>query len=126
MSFSTAINCMDGRTQLPVNQYMQEQFGAEYVDTITEPGPVAALADRQSGPMVKSICERIDISVDKHGSSAICIVAHAKCAGNPVAAETQASQLKTACEFLKDRYRGCTVVGVWLDTDWVVKEKHRL
>ena len=44
MSFYTAINCMDGRVQLPVIYYLKERFGVPYVDVITEPGPVALLS----------------------------------------------------------------------------------
>ena len=39
MRFCTVINCMDGRVQLPVIRHMKERFNAEYVDSITEPGP---------------------------------------------------------------------------------------
>jgi len=42
MSFCTAINCMDGRTQLPVNEFMRRKLGVAYVDTITEAGSVRA------------------------------------------------------------------------------------
>jgi hypothetical protein len=44
MAFCTAVTCMDGRVQLPVNAYLRERFGADFVDTITEPGPNAVLA----------------------------------------------------------------------------------
>ncbi len=39
MSFCTAINCMDGRTQLPVIEFLKNKLSVEYVDTVTEPGP---------------------------------------------------------------------------------------
>jgi len=39
MIFCTAVNCMDGRVQLPVINYLKERFSANYVDMITEPGP---------------------------------------------------------------------------------------
>jgi len=39
MSFYTAINCMDGRVQLPVITYLQKRFGVEHVDSITAAGP---------------------------------------------------------------------------------------
>ena len=38
MCFCTAVNCMDGRVQLPVTSYLQERFNVEHVDSITEPG----------------------------------------------------------------------------------------
>jgi hypothetical protein len=43
-SFATAINCMDGRTQIPVTDYVRKKYKVEYVDMITEPGPIKVLA----------------------------------------------------------------------------------
>jgi hypothetical protein len=37
--FAAAINCMDGRAQLPVIEWLKRECGVDYVDTITEPGP---------------------------------------------------------------------------------------
>ena len=37
--FGTAINCLDGRVQLPVSNWMKMQFHLDYIDMITEPGP---------------------------------------------------------------------------------------
>jgi hypothetical protein len=37
MKFATAINCRDGRTQLPVIEWLKKEYGATYVDMITEP-----------------------------------------------------------------------------------------
>lgn len=42
--FGTALNCMDGRTQDAVKQFLQERYGVEYVDQITEPGIVRVIA----------------------------------------------------------------------------------
>ena len=39
ITFATAINCIDGRTHLPVIDYMRGQFGVDFVDMVTEPGP---------------------------------------------------------------------------------------
>jgi len=39
MEFCTAINCMDGRVQIPVISFLEERFNARYVDVISEPGP---------------------------------------------------------------------------------------
>lgn len=36
--FGTALNCIDGRTQIPIINWMKENFGLDYVDLITEPG----------------------------------------------------------------------------------------
>ena len=43
--FGTAINCMDGRVQEPVAKFLKEIYGIDFVDTITEPGPVKILSE---------------------------------------------------------------------------------
>jgi len=119
-TFCTIVNCMDGRTQLPVNTFMLKKTGADYADTITEPGPVRILCEPDN-PLQKSIFDRLDISVEKHGSKTICIVAHADCAGNPVSDDTQLEQLKSATVALKNRYPESTIIPVWVDDDtWTV------
>ena len=118
MSFCTAINCMDGRTQLPVNEYLRRQLDVDYVDTITEAGPVRILAEQQDSQTAKSILERINISVNKHGSKTIAIVAHHDCAGNPVDKDKQLSQLKTATQWLSRKYPDVKVIGLWVDLNW--------
>lgn len=45
MSFCTAVNCIDGRVQLPVIRYLQERYGVLYVDVVSESGPVHSLAE---------------------------------------------------------------------------------
>ncbi|MBC8481830.1 MAG: hypothetical protein H8D47_04110, partial [Planctomycetes bacterium] len=70
-SFCTAVNCMDGRVQLPVMNYMVASFGTGYVDSVTESGPVRYLAECQDSQQAKSILERVDLSVDVHGSRTV-------------------------------------------------------
>ena len=92
MSFCTVINCMDGRTQIPVNNYMIGLLDVDYVDTITEPGPVKILSELQDSDLARSILSRVDISTNKHGSKCIALIAHHDCAGNPLAEEQQKEQ----------------------------------
>jgi len=122
MSFCTAINCMDGRTQLPVNVYLREQLDVDYVDTITEPGPVRILAEEPDGETTKSILRRIDVSVKKHGSQCIAVVAHYDCTGNPAAEAEQRGQLDLAVRFIAAQYPGVRVLGLWVDSDWAVAQ----
>ena len=113
---------MDGRTQLPVNEYLRLQLNVDYVDTITEAGPVRILAEQQDTQTTKSILERVNISVNKHGSKTIVLVAHHDCAGNPVDKEKQLSQLKTATQWLSGKYPDVQVLGLWVDSAWMVSE----
>jgi hypothetical protein len=113
---------MDGRTQIPVNEYLKKRFKAEHVDTITEPGPNAILADRLKPYLLESIFDRLHISVDKHGSNGIGIVGHHDCAGNPTPYEKQIEHLKKAVELVKGRYNRCEVIALWVDENWEVHE----
>jgi len=122
MSFATAVNCVDGRVQEPVREHLVERFGVAYVDMITEAGPVALLADEQQSPLTRSIFERVAISVDKHQSSGIAVIAHHDCAGNPVDEATQRSQLGRAVRFVASRYPKLPVVGLWVNADWQAEE----
>ena len=83
MRFCTAINCMDGRVQIPVIQYLKDRFDADYVDAVTEPGPNRILAEDADTRIRQSIDRRVGISVEGHGSVGIAVVGHHDCAGNP-------------------------------------------
>lgn len=122
MSFCTVINCMDGRVQLPVNEYLCRELSVDNVDTITEAGPVRILAEEQQSALADSILARVDISVNKHKSKAVAIVAHYDCAGNPVGRDVQLEQLESAIKFLNDKYPDVKIFGLWVDSDWNVEQ----
>ena len=115
--FCTAINCMDGRVQLPVITFLKGYFEVAFVDSITEAGPVRVFDETTDAALLQSIMERVDISVNHHGSRFIAVCAHPDCAGNPVDDETQKAQLKTAAAFLKKTYPTVTVVGFWIENN---------
>jgi len=121
-TFATAINCMDGRTQLPVINYLKWRFEADYVDAITEPGPVRILADDAGCPAAQSIFDRVDISVAKHESRGIAVVAHHDCAGNPLDKPDQLEQLRRAIDVITSMYPDLPVIGLWVDDAWHVHE----
>ncbi len=95
-TFATVINCMDGRVQEPVIAWMKQHYKVDYVDDITEPGPICMLTDCADPSAVESIRRRLDISINKHGSHVVAVVAHHDCAGNPVSKEQQLHQLALA------------------------------
>ncbi len=128
MSFCTVINCMDGRVQIPVLRYLQKRFDVMYVDSITEPGPVRLFAS----PMTEasagdeelrlSVLSRIAISVEKHGSKKMALVAHDLCAGNPLSKSEQVEQLHRSVRALRERFPHLEVIALWLASDWQVVE----
>lgn len=112
---------MDGRVQLPVIQYLQRHFNAEYVDTITEPGPNRILADEKADSSVRqNILDRTIISIERHASVGIAIIGHYDCAGNPVSDATQIAQIKQATQVLRQQFEDMTIIGLWVDENWNV------
>ncbi|MFW5808170.1 MAG: carbonic anhydrase [Spirochaetota bacterium] len=121
--FSTAVNCMDGRVQLPLIEYLKEHTKADYVDMITEAGPVQYLASA-TGTEYDSILQRIRLSIEFHGSTDVAICAHADCGGNPVPHENQKKELAAAATVLKNNFGDhIQIITLWIDSDMRV---HRL
>lgn len=111
--FGTAVNCMDGRVQEPVAQWMKKTFNLDYVDMITEPGPIAILnSDNPSA--IRSILYRISVSVQKHNSSIIVIAGHHDCAGNPVPRSIQELQIIKSLEIVSKLYKHMKIIGIYI------------
>jgi len=125
MSFCTAVNCIDGRVQLPVIRYLQDRFDVLYVDVISEAGPVRVLADPADSEAKASILRWASISASAHGSRLIAVAAHADCAGNPVSEEQQVRELAVSVECVAKRFPESLVLGLWVDTEWSVVETCR-
>ena len=116
MSFYTAINCMDGRIQEPITNYIKKKYNVLFVDMITGAGPVKILSNKKTENL-ESIISCIDISLKKHKSKGIAIVAHYDCAGNPITDEEQKKLLQKSVIFLKNKYINVSVCGLWVDKD---------
>ena len=120
--FVTAINCMDGRVQIPVIEYLKARYDVEYVDVVTEPGPIKALSQNSDSATVESIKKRVDISVFKHHSNLIAIVGHHDCTGNPLDKETQVKQIHAAFKTVGAWKFDARIIGLWVDESWTVVE----
>lgn len=121
MKFCTAINCIDGRVQLPVIEYLKERFGADYVDCVTEAGEDLVVSEHKPG-RVEATLRCVQISLEKHGSRHIAIAGHHDCAGNPVPKEKHIEQIKEAVRFLKTQFPDTEIIGLWVDENWKANE----
>ena len=121
MSFYTAINCMDGRIQESVTNYIKKKYNVLFVDMITSAGPVKILSNKKIENL-ESIISCIDISLKQHKSKGIAIVAHYDCAGNPISDEEQKKLLKKSVAFLSDKYINISVCGLWVDKEQKVEK----
>ena len=119
-TFATAINCIDGRVQRPVSDWMRIQYSIDFVDTITQPGPEKTLTQ---GPqaIIGTMRANVDVSVSAHESKLIAIAAHHGCAGNPVSDEEHQAQVRAACHAVAEWGLPVRVVGLWVNEWWQVE-----
>lgn len=121
--FCSVINCIDGRVQLPVNRWLRERYGVDYVDTITEPAPNRILAERNDRTVLDSIQRRLATSVRCHGSRVVAVVGHDDCAGSPVPPDTQRNLIRQAAGTVRSWGIGVEVIGLWVDGNLQVHEE---
>lgn len=117
--FATAINCIDGRAQLPVIHWLCETFRVDYVDLVTEPGADGVLARLRVDALL-SIKSRTRLSVDAHASEVISVTGHHDCRANSVSAEQHLRDIKAGVEVVKSWRLPAPVVGLWVDEAWKV------
>ncbi|NQV16399.1 hypothetical protein HQ531_13135 [bacterium] len=117
--FATVINCMDGRVQEPVIQWMKSQTGADYIDVITEAGPDRIMASTATASRL--ILQRILISRDKHNSTNLALVAHFDCVGNPVSRDVHLHHLKQAGKIIETWNLGMHICLIWVNENWQVE-----
>jgi len=113
--FATSVSCMDGRIQIPLNKWIKENYSADYVDTITEPG-----VDKNITDVIESIKTKVGISINAHKSKLVVVSGHYDCAANPVSDEEHIAQIKNAVDVISSWGLNTKVIGVWVDGSWNV------
>lgn len=115
-TFATAINCIDGRVQKPVAEWMKEHCNVDYIDVITEPGADKALLDGK-----KSVKRSVSISINAHNSNAVAIAGHHDCAANPCLREEHLEQISKCAEIIKGWQLQVRVLGLWVNENWKIE-----
>ena len=108
-TFATAINCIDGRVQLPVAEFARRQFKVEFVDMVTTAGAVANFHS--------DLIRQVGISLDAHQSRGLVVAAHEGCVGNPVSEERQRVQCLELAEKVAYAYPKIRIIPVWVSLD---------
>ena len=112
--FGTALNCIDGRTQIPVTQWLKAHYHLDYVDLITEPGMDLILA-RGLEDEIARIRENTLVSLTAHASHVIAVVGHFDCAANPVSNYQHVKDITTSTQVVRSWGFPVHVVGLWVD-----------
>jgi carbonic anhydrase-like protein len=114
--FATAINCMDGRVQIPVLDWIRFYLNVDYVDLITEPGPDKAIVSG-SERTYNSIFEKATLSIKTLGSQSISIVSHYDCRANPVSKEEHLEMIQRSVGIIHRWDLGVRILGLWVN-EW--------
>lgn len=120
--FVTAVNCIDGRTQAPVSKFLKTRFKAHYVDMITCPDPAKVLSSCQPDPLIQYLQYSAMISIAKHGSESIAIVAHYDCAEDGLPESAQKLHVQKAMHRIREWKMPASIIGLWIDRNWDVEE----
>ncbi|HSB09892.1 MAG TPA: carbonic anhydrase [Blastocatellia bacterium] len=111
--FATAINCIDGRVQTPVMDWIKLHLNVDYVDLITEPGADGALTS--STDLRARIFEKVCLSLKAHNPVAIALAGHWDCIANPVAREKHLEQVREGARIIESWRLRRRTVGLWVN-----------
>jgi hypothetical protein len=118
--FATCLNCIDGRVQLPVINWIMQNHHIDYVDMITEPEMDGFLANESNdlGPIRGKAIK----SLDRSKTNLIFVVGHHDCIGNPVNDNTHREHLRQALNRIKTEFPQSQAIGLWVDENWKAEQ----
>jgi len=122
--FVICLNCIDGRVQLPVINWITTYYDVKYVDMITFPGMDGIWASKNN--VLNDLQEKIEFSKDGHDSDHVFIVGHHDCLANSVTDEIHKEQIVDAVKNIKERNLSCTVTGLWVDDGFKVHKVYSI
>lgn len=123
MKTGTVINCIDGRIQYPVMDYLKQNYNMASFDLLTEAGPLKILTERTDKCRLFSLKEQISTSLEENGSRFIAIVGHHDCKDNPEERDVQEKQIISVIEYLRKAYgEGHSYLGLYVNGKWEVEE----
>ena len=108
---ATCLNCMDGRVQLPVLQWIKENYRVDFVDVITEAGMDNVLSNQED---IREVLRSITISVNVNKSTRLFVVGHYDCRGNPVEESVHRQEISDAVKRLKTYWPDKEIIGLWV------------
>ena len=111
-TFATAINCIDGRAQIPIIEYLKTRHEADYVDMINAPGINGLIAHDRDAARIEAIRNDLRISLGRPGRSFVAVCAHDDCLGNPVDEAQHKDDVRTALARLKEWHPRVEMISV--------------
>lgn len=120
--FGTAINCIDGRTQEPVIDFMKHKYDIDGVDMVTFPGVDGIISSSGISDEIALIRKAVSISIEKHGSRIIAVIGHFDCAGNPGNREHHYANIIKSIQQVSSWNFDAEIVGLYVNDKRQVEE----
>jgi hypothetical protein len=120
--FGTAINCIDGRTQEPVIDFMKEKYDIDGVDMVTFPGVDGIISSSENSDEIALLRNAVSISIEKHRSRIIAVVGHFDCAGNPGNREHHYAHVRSALHEVMSWNFPAQVFGFYVNEKQQIEE----
>ena len=120
-TFATAINCIDGRAQAPVTEWVRANTRADFVDTVTSPGPDHLLT-HATPERLDLLRKMVEISVNAHGSQTVAIAGHYDCAAFPADRTQHFAAIRDAVAVVRGWGMPVVVVGLWVNEQWQIEQ----
>lgn len=115
--FAVVLNCIDGRAQQPLLEWVRARYGVDYVDVVTEPGVDAVLA-LGDAVTLEVLLDRVRVSQRAHLARNLVVAGHHDCAANAVPRPVHEAQIRTAVHRVRAALPEFEVAGVYLDQSW--------
>ncbi|HUF04328.1 MAG TPA: carbonic anhydrase [Aridibacter sp.] len=115
-TFGTAINCIDGRAQHPVSEWVRLHANVKYVDVITTPGADGVLSQFKTD-RARLMRDEVILSVGRHQSAIVAVAGHFDCLANPCDFEVRKDHILAGAERVKRWDLGVRVVGLYVN-EW--------
>lgn len=112
--FGCVVNCIDGRVQLPVAEWIKFHAAVQYVDVITEPGADGVIASGQTEG-VKSIYSRLSTAIRAHNPGIVAVTGHFDCIANPTSPAEHVEHIKRSTEVISSWVTGVRITGLYVN-----------
>ena len=120
--FGTAINCIDGRSQEPVIDFMKEEDHIDGGGMVTFPGVDGIFSNSENRGDIELIRRAVSISIEKHHSSIIAVIGHFDCAGNPGDKEHHYTHIRRSVHEVSLWNFDAQVVGYYVNDKLQIEE----
>ncbi|PBO84901.1 MAG: hypothetical protein COA77_07375 [Thaumarchaeota archaeon] len=119
--FATSINCIDGRIQLLISNWIKQKYSVDYVDVITHPGSDKVMAEKNID-RIAEIKSKVVISINAHNSKLVVVSGHHDCAANLSTKDIHVIQIRKSINIVKSWRLQVSVVGLWINDQWEIEQ----